>query len=53
MGDHNNVPDITFETIKVGRDFLIVMQEQDNQNTVEIITKIEQFTKSGGINYEY
>ena len=38
----NNIKDITSETIKLGCDFLIVMQERDNQKAIELITKIEQ-----------
>ena len=40
--DLEYVKDLSPEAIQLGYDFSIAMQEKDNQNALEIITKIEQ-----------
>jgi len=38
----NSIKDLSPEAIKLGYDFSLAMQEHDNQNAIEILTKIEQ-----------
>lgn len=37
-----SIKDLSPEAIKLGYDFLIAMQEKDNEKALEIITKIEK-----------
>jgi hypothetical protein len=40
--DLNSIKDLSPEAIKLGYDFLVAMQEKNNEKVLEIITKIEQ-----------
>lgn len=40
--DLMSIKDLSPETIKLGYDFSVAMQEKDNEKALEIITKIEQ-----------
>jgi len=38
----NSIKDLSPEAIKLGYDFSLAMRKHDNQNAIEILTKIEQ-----------